>query len=270
MSDDGLDRIWRRRILPGIEAMAVPCAEPVTVFLGGQPAAGKTRAQRRVVDLYGGGMLPIVGDDFRQYHPDYVRLVREDPVGMPDATARAAGYWTGMAVAYADTHDVSCIIEGTWRNRDTVLSEARRSMDLGRRNHAVVLAVPPVLSRLGLLRRFYMDLYAGRQARWTPPTAHEATVGALPGTVAAVAASGLFGRFTVLGRDGGIVCDGADPAVFVREWDRAFHRVLSAEESADASERLDEVEAVRDLLGVGTPSSDALILSIRRSLDELA
>ncbi len=124
MSDDELDRIWRRRILPGTETMAVPCAEPVTVFLGGQPAAGKTRAQRRVVDLYGGGMMPIVGDDFRQYHPDYVRLVRDDPVGMPDTTARAAGHWTGMAVAYADAHDVSCIIEGTWRNRDTVLSEA--------------------------------------------------------------------------------------------------------------------------------------------------
>lgn len=268
MSGDELDRIWRRRILPGIEAVAVPCAEPVTVFLGGQPAAGKTRAQRRVVDLYGGGMLPIVGDDFRQYHPDYVRLVREDPVGMPDATARAAGYWTGMAVAYADTHDVSCIIEGTWRNRDTVLSEARRSRDLGRRNHAVVLAVPPVLSRLGLLRRFYMDLYAGRQARWTPPTAHEATVAALPGTVATAAASGLFDRFTVLGRDGGIVHDGTDPAVFVREWNRAFHRTLSVEETANASERLDEVETVRDLLGIGTPSSDALILSIRRSLEE--
>lgn len=268
MSDDELDRIWRRRILPGIEAMAVPCAEPMTVFLGGQPAAGKTRAQRRVVDLYGDGMLPIVGDDFRQYHPDYVRLVREDPVGMPDATARAAGYWTGMAVAYADAHGVSCIIEGTWRNRDTVLSEARRSRDSGRSNHAVVLAVPPVLSRLGLLRRFYMDLYAGRQARWTPPTAHEATVDALPGTVAAVAASGLFDRFTVLDRDGGIVHDGTDPASFVHEWNRAFHRTLSMEETADASERLGDVEAVRDLLGIGTPSSDALILSIRRSIEE--
>lgn len=42
MSDDELDRIWRRRILPGTETMAVPCAEPVTVFLGGQPAAGKS------------------------------------------------------------------------------------------------------------------------------------------------------------------------------------------------------------------------------------
>lgn len=269
MSGDELDRIWHRRILPGIEAMAAPCAEPATVFLGGQPAAGKTCAQRRIVDMYDGGMLPIVGDDFRQYHPDYVRLVREDPLGMPDATARAAGHWTGMAVAYADAHDVSCIIEGTWRNRDTVLSEVRRSMGLGRSNHAVVLAVPPVLSRLGLLRRFYMDLYAGRRARWTPPTAHEATVRALPGTVADVAASGLFGRFTVLGRDGGVVCDGADPAAFVREWGREFHRALSAEEAAAASERLDEVESVRGLLGVGTPSSDALMSDIRRDLAEM-
>lgn len=79
-----------------------------------------------------------------------------------------------------------------------------------------------------------MDLYAGRRARWTPPTAHEATVRALPGTVADVAASGLFGRFTVLGRDG-VLYDGDDPAAFVREWGREFHLALSAEAAADAS-----------------------------------
>ena len=114
MTDEAfLDDVWKRKIEPRLAARSMPVSEPVTVFLGGQPAAGKTRAQRELVRGYSGGLLSIVGDDFRQFHPDYERLCEEDPLAMPDVTAPAAGYWTGKAVGYADAHGVSCIIEGT-------------------------------------------------------------------------------------------------------------------------------------------------------------
>lgn len=49
-----------------------PSTNPVTVFLGAQPGAGKTNAQSIITGMYSfGSLMPIVGDDFRSYHPDY-------------------------------------------------------------------------------------------------------------------------------------------------------------------------------------------------------
>ncbi|MFR0558200.1 zeta toxin family protein [Pseudoscardovia radai] len=229
-SDAELERIWLSDILPGMYPGVEPSPEPVTYFLGAQPGAGKTRGQMFIQRLCPGYLMPVVGDDFRQYHPDYDRLMETDPLSMPDVTARAAGAWTGMAVKYADGNRISCVIEGTWRNAATVLDEARRARSLGRGTRAVLLAVPPALSRLGILSRFYEDMRTEGSARWTPPTAHETTVGNLPRTVPQVAGSGLMDRLTVLERSGNVLYDGDDPARFVAVWQQGFDRTLTADE----------------------------------------
>lgn len=225
-----LERVWLSEILPSMYPDAEPSPEPVTYFLGAQPGAGKTRGQMFVQRLCPGYLMPIVGDDFRQYHPDYRMLMMTDPLSMPDVTARAAGAWTGMAVKYADDNRVSCVIEGTWRNADTVLDEARRARSLGRGTHAVLLAVPPALSRLGILSRFYEDMRTEGSARWTPSTAHETTVGNLPQTVPQIADSRLMDRMTVLDRSGAVLYDGNDPARFIAAWRQGFTRTLTSDE----------------------------------------
>ena len=267
MADEAfLDDVWKRKIGPRLAARSMPAADPVTVFLGGQPAAGKTRAQRELVCGYSGGLLSIVGDDFRQFHPDYERLCEEDPLAMPDVTAKAAGYWTGKAVRYADTHGVSCIIEGTWRNASTVLNEAERARRLGRGTHAVVLAVPPVLSRLGLLARFYYDLEANGQARWTPPQAHENTVKALPSNVHAVATSGLFDRLSVVDRSGEFLYDGDDPDRFENTWSDRFLGGLDVDETKQVECDLNLIESIRRETGVGLEESEPVIERIYTDL----
>lgn len=267
MADEAfLDDIWKRKIEPRLAARSAPAADPVTVFLGGQPAAGKTRAQKELVRDYSGGLLSIVGDDFRQFHPDYERLLLEDPLSMPDATAPAAGYWTGKAVGYADAHGVSCIIEGTWRNASTVLGEAERTRRLGRGTHAVVLAVPPVLSRLGMLARFYYDLDMGGQARWTPPRAHENTVRALPSNVHAVAVSGLFDRLSVMDRSGAFLYDGDDPERFEETWGNRFFGDLDADEAERAERELDYIESIRRRISIGSEESEPVIEGIYTDL----
>ena len=267
MTDEAfLDDVWKRKIEPRLVARSMPVSEPVTVFLGGQPAAGKTRAQRELVRGYSGGLLSIVGDDFRQFHPDYERLCEEDPLAMPDVTAPAAGYWTGKAVGYADAHGVSCIIEGTWRNESIVLDEAARARRLKRKTHAVVLAVPPMLSRLGLLARFYDDLVSGEQARWTPPRAHENTVRALPSTVHAVAVSGLFDRLSVMDRSGAFLYDGTDPKHFESIWSDRFTAEPTADERLMVERNLAAIESIRQETGVGLEESEPVIEGIYADL----
>lgn len=267
MDESDLNAIWARDILPSIKEHSTSTAKPITVFLGGQPAAGKTLSQRRLVKAYDGRLLSIIGDDFRRHHPDYDRLLTEDPLSMPRVTAKAAGYWTGRAVEYADSHHVSCIIEGTWRNAPTVLDEAARARRLKRRTHAVMLAVPPVLSRLGLPYRFYRDLDKGDSARWTPPRAHEDTVAALPANVHAVAMSGLFDRLSVMDRSGAFLYDGDDSGLFERIWRDRFTGGLDADEKRLAERDLDYIESVRRALGVGEEESKPMLEAIpaRRS-----
>ena len=266
MDESELESIWMTDILPIVGERMIPAAHPITVFLGGQPAAGKTRAQRRLTGIYDGLLAPIIGDDFRRYHPDYERRLSKAPLDMPDATAKAAGYWTGRAVACADEKRASCIIEGTWRNAATVLDEAGRARRLNRGTHAVVLAVPPVLSRLGLLYRFYRDLDAGGQARWTPPKAHEGTVAALPSNVRTIATSGLFDRLSVMDRSGAFLYDGDDPDRFENVWSNRFLGGLDGDETEQAERDLDYIESIRRETGVGLEESEPVIEEIYADL----
>lgn len=266
MDESELESIWMTDILPIVGERMIPASHPITVFPGGRPAAGKTRAQRRLTGIYDGLPAPIIGDDFRRYHPDYERLPSEAPLDMPDATAKAAGYWTGRAVARADEKRASCIIEGTWRNAATVLDEAGRARRLNRGTHAVVLAVPPVLSRLGLSYRFYRDLDAGGQARWTPPKAHEGTVAALPSNVRTIATSGLFDRLSVMDRSGAFLYDGDDPDRFENVWSNRFLGGLDGDETEQAERDLDYIESIRRETGVGLEESEPVIEEIYADL----
>lgn len=230
--------------------------------------AGKTRATHlvRVSGLHDGPLLPVNGDDLRQYHPDYDRLCDEEPLAMPERTAKASAVWIRMTMEYADENGIPAIVEGTWRNAATVLDEAANAKRAGRSTHAVVLAVPPALSSLAILERYYRDRSAGLPSRWTPASAHDNAVANLPATVRAVAMSPLVDRLTVIDRDGGVLYDGADPDMFAGQWERGFHRPLSAAEAADARMRLARIGSLRSVPGVGTALSDPVVASIRRSL----
>ena len=235
--EDELRRRFECEISPSLFKHAVSTELPVTIFLGAQPGAGKTRAQNVIKQQYRNeSLISIVGDDFRQYVPGYDGMIRDHPLNMPDLTAHAAGVWTGMAVEYARDHGFSCIIEGTWRNPHTVLDEAQRAKAAGRRTYGVIVAVPPVLSRLGILERYYYDKLNGGEARWTPPDAHEHTIKALPDNLRTISASPLIDELSVTDRTGDMLYEGHDSGAFVEAWSRACHRTLNKTEITRATE----------------------------------
>lgn len=208
-----------------------PVDSPVTVFLGGQPGAGKTRAADRLTASYD-GLVPIVGDELRVFHPDYSDLVHENPLKMPEVTAQASGRWIQMCVDYAVDNRVSSLIEGTWRNPRVVLDAAEVAVGAGRSTHAVVVAVPSVVSQMSTLGRFYSDRAMGSAARWTAQAAHDVAVGALRGSIDDIARDVAVGEFSVTDRSGEILFHGDRPGEqrargAVQVWSSAFERDLS-------------------------------------------
>lgn len=255
-----VEGIWRDDIRPAIDVVR-KSNEPCTVFVGGQPGAGKTRATHIVLGmgLHDGQLLNVNGDDLRQYHPDYDRLCDEDPLTMPERTAKASAAWIRMTMEYAAENRIPAIVEGTWRNAATVLDEAANAKRHDRGTHAIVLAVPPALSRIAILERYYRDRSAGLPARWTPASAHENTISNLSDTVRRIATSPSIDRFTVIGRDGDVLFDGTGDRKEDGwdEWRSTVSQLNRAERDAQLS-RIDFLE--RAWLASTPGNADARIL----------
>lgn len=159
---------------------------PVLVLLGGQPAAGKTQAQRTILAEHpDDDLVEVTGDDLRRYHSDYDRLAREQPFLMPNATAPVSGGLVRHAIEHAHERRFSLLLEGTFRDTAMVTSTATRFADTGYRVEVVAVATPAVVSRLSAEMR---SLAGGLPAvgRWTPPSAHESALKHSPGVVAAL------------------------------------------------------------------------------------
>ncbi len=201
MTPEDVERTFHRDIAPDLFAGVTTSPRPLLVLLGGQPGAGKSRATDVLLDAYPGcDIVPIVGDDFRRFHPEYAATLRTDPTVMPTVTAAAAGQWTRLAVETGLQEGFSLLIEGTWRNLSTPTGTLQIARSRRYETHAAVVAVPAPVSLVATLTRFYDA--PPDAARWTPLSAHDQTVAALPAGVHALAGSPDVDRFTILDRDG--------------------------------------------------------------------
>lgn len=238
LDEEYLRRRFEGRIVGDVFRHAHPSGRPVTVLLGAQPGAGKTAGGNRVVAMYPvGAVVRIMGDDLRQYHPEYARLMATEPLRMPDETDAAMRRWIDMCVEYANEHGYGILIERTWRSVEATLGSARDAVACGRETHAVVVAVPPEISRLSTLGRYYRDVDGGLPARWTPPEVHDTAADQLPITVRHVAASPDVRRFTVTDRSGAILFDSSEsPTIRASDglaaFQAAFRRALTVQEQA--------------------------------------
>lgn len=197
-----LQSIFDKSIAPSLFGNDVSASEtPHLVLIGAQPGAGKTFAGESVAEAQSGTITPIVGDDMRLFHPAYRHLLDQSPADMPAATAQASSAWVEMAIDYAIAHHLSVLVEGTFRRPELPLDTAARFSAAGLRTQAVLVTVPPEVSRASIASRFVDDHSSGQSARFTPLEAHDIAFDALPATVRALTAAGApIDRFTVMTR----------------------------------------------------------------------
>lgn len=203
-----LREIFDRDIAPTLTAGGAAELHPSVVFVGAQPGAGKSRAIATVRDERP-GTVPIIGDDFRRFHPDYRDLMRTEPLAMPHVTAQASGAWVGMAADHLRSQRRSVILETTMRQLPVVEATAAAFRAQEYRVEAYVLAVPGAVSTLGTVTRYLGEAAGNDQNRWTPSAAHEAAYEAMPHTVEQLAARGLVDRVTVSTRAQNVLYDRA-------------------------------------------------------------
>lgn len=179
---------------------------PMLVFTGAQPGAGKSRPNERVMTA-SPGLVAVVGDDLRQFHPDYARLMREDPLAMPGVTAQASGRWIGMSAEYLRSRGADVLIETTLRSpaaMEGTIDSFRRS---GYLVELRVLAVPAEVSRLSTVERYTHQVAASGGGRWTPGGAHDEAFARAGGSVEALVSSGRVDRLVIEDRAGVVLFD---------------------------------------------------------------
>ncbi|OAA27740.1 Zeta toxin [Frankia sp. EI5c] len=230
-----------RLVVPYVFAGRRPSDRPIAILTGAQPAAGKSQAMASVRQQNADrDVIQLSGDELRQFHPDFLDLMDTNPIGMVPATQQASTAWMQMSFAYAVEHGYS-FAEGTFRNTDAVLADARffatgrRGEQLaaplpeGRPRHEVwvlALAVRAERSRLDALYRYLAP--GAEPGRWVWPEWAQASYDTIPTTVAAAEMSPHVHRVIVTNRTG------ADLYVNVRQADGTLLRPPTAVEAIHA------------------------------------
>lgn len=216
---------------------------PVLVLLGGQPAAGKTRAQRTILDEHADDdLVEITGDDLRMFHPDYAQLADHEPFAMPGKTAPVSGGLVARALDHAFAGRYSVLLEGTFRDPQMVAATATRFADAGYRVEVAAVATPGPVSRLSAEIRS-LDIGYPAVGRWTPPAAHETALEHSSEVVTALERLPQVTRMQAFSRERLLY---ANSRTETGEWEQpaAAARALRAEQQR----RLDDREAARWLV----------------------
>ncbi|WP_444960883.1 zeta toxin family protein [Nocardiopsis sp. M1B1] len=203
LSREQLDHIFdrpRRGVRKFVFGGYAPTPDsPVLVLVGGQTGAGKSRAVADIMERHK-GIVPIIGDELRAFHPRYREVMRTENLAMPDATAQASGEFLRRSLDHAVAERYSVLLEGTFRNPLMVVQTAERFHQEGYQVEVVGLAVPERTSLLSTVDR-YLEA-PEHAARWTPARAHSISYRMVPATLQAMEDSPHIQRLSVTNRAG--------------------------------------------------------------------
>ena len=158
LSEADSEKVFRRDIVPVLEAYGEPQEQPVAVVLSAQPGAGKSSASRALEEEFStrGGAVPLDVDSFAAFHPQLATLRRDfGEVTADDLTHADSRRWLEKSLNYL-VHErrVNIVVEHGLRNPEVTGQLLTRFADAGYRVEAALLTTPAALSRQGILQRY--------------------------------------------------------------------------------------------------------------------
>jgi predicted ABC-type ATPase len=196
------EKIFQTEMIPdltmGLEAVTLPKA----VMLGGQPGAGKSALQSLAeLELANeGGVLAIIGDELRDYHPLYRKLLKKDDKTAAFYTDRDSGQWVGKLIDYTIKKHYHLIIEGTMRRFEVVQDTMKVLREAGYYIDARVIAVNRLISLQGIYKRYEQMVEDNGYGRFTTFEAHDAGYYGMPKIIEQVEQLKLADRVSVYNR----------------------------------------------------------------------
>ena len=166
-------RLLRNKKLPNSN-------NPIAILLGGQPACGKGNLVSRVKeDFPDTSFLVINGDLYRAYHPLHLSVIKNS-LTYSKETQIFSDVFTEKLIEEAITNRWNFIVEGTMRTPNVPIKTARLLKANGFYVHAYVIAAHPLITELGVYRRYVEEVEKIGYGRLADIDSHnEACIGLL-------------------------------------------------------------------------------------------
>lgn len=185
----------------GVLAADLPVQQehPEVTFLVAQPGAGVSGRHADIQHEFDerGGVVPVVAESFRPYHPDYERTRAFSPQDLADVTDPAARWWADRSVEWLREWSYNVLVEDHSADPDRILATAGRFADAGYQARLVALAVPPAISRLTIIETFARAAEVTGAGPWVSAEAHDASYDATAEVVRKAETSAAISRITV-------------------------------------------------------------------------
>jgi hypothetical protein len=141
----------RERLLRGMKSDK----NPVAVILGGQSAAGKGALVNSIEnDFPDKKFLVVNGDLYRVYHPEHLFIAKNDIENYSAQTQIFSNVFTEKLIEIAAQNKFNSIVEGTMRNPVVPEKTANLFRKYGFHVHVYVIAAHPIITELGVYRRY--------------------------------------------------------------------------------------------------------------------
>lgn len=171
---------------------------PKAILLGGQGAVGKGTLTETIKrsSFSGITVLSINGDEYRQFHPNFHSLIKDD-LNFSRETQIFSNVFTERLIETGIQNRFNMIIEGTMRNPNTPLKTAKMLKDNGYTVEAYVIAAPKEFSSINAFYRYTRELQNQGWGRLADMRSHDAAVDGLPKSLDIIQQSGLVDRIRI-------------------------------------------------------------------------
>jgi UDP-N-acetylglucosamine kinase len=176
-----------------------PATIPTATLLGGQPGAGKTTLHK-IIGQREPNTVFIVGDDFREQHPNFAALNEKYGDSVP-YTAPFAGKMTEAIIERLSDERYNLAIEGTLRTTEVPEKTNALLKNKGYATELCVMAVSAEQSWQGTIERFEQMKTLGMTARATDKVHHDMVAAALPDNLGKLYEGGFFDRLRLYTRE---------------------------------------------------------------------
>ncbi|MGW0538155.1 zeta toxin family protein [Streptomyces sp. NPDC003032] len=194
--------VFDELIAPSYLSGIITRDDPRAVYVMGQPGAGKLLAARMVRRAMRPGTTRLVGDDLKAQHPDYFRLLRDDPRGAGAAIRADYRAWFARAEQYVRDRAGDVLVEAAPGSVEEFLASALPFAAGGYLVELVFLAVREADSRLSTALRYARALQRGGTGRFTSRSGHDTCFRALADIIAVAEQHPQIAAITVIRRDG--------------------------------------------------------------------
>lgn len=195
---------------------------------------------------YNNNIISLNGDDFKEYYPNYLKLLKIDPDKTSDIVQPYSNYVVDRLKEDMIAKGLNVMVEGTMRNPDTPLKTAEQFTQHGYKAEAHVISVNEYASQASCIERYERDLNSTGSGRSVKLESHDEAYSKIPATLEALSRSEQISNITVYNRNGDVIADLSNGDNVAQKY--VAHReqitpelVSSVEKSIDNSIQLKEL-----------------------------